>query len=100
MNNKPPVLPVATAAETLLAELEALGLGTRVERSNASNSSVYVYAFQGDGSPEVKVRVSNHRQGKGAWRHRAPDIDLVVPGGRVRHAVEQVKAKLRQQVRA
>ena len=97
MNSKPPIAPIAAAADCIVSGLEALGIGARIEKSNASNSSAYVYAFLGDGSPEVKIRVSNHPVRKSAlWRHRASDIELILPGGRPQHVVEQVKAHFRK----
>lgn len=97
MNGKPPIAPVAAALTAIVTGLEAIALGTRIENSNASNSSAYVYAFLGDGTPEIKIRVSNHPTRKSApWRHRAPDIELLVPSGRPQHVIEQVKARLRK----
>ena len=95
MNKKPPIISVASAAEELIVELELLGYGTRTERSNASNASVYVYAFNGHPS-ELKIRVSNHALSRAArWRHRTPDFELILPNGRINHVVEQIKARLR-----
>lgn len=97
MIKKPPIVSVALAADDLVHSLEGLGYGTRIERSSASNSSLYVYVFIGDEHGEVKVRISNHAIGKGyMFRHRKHDCELLLPNGRVSHVVAEVAALLRK----
>lgn len=94
--NRPPIFPIATAADQLVRELESLGFRTRVEQSKASSGSVYVFAFLGDGQ-QTKIRVSNHERVRtSGWWHPKPDIELLLPRGRIAHVIEQMKAILRQ----
>jgi len=94
-NTKPLTLAVREAVEILTHHLKGEGFLIRTDRSNASNSSAYVYVTTND-AKEVKIRISNHVLRKSfAFRHSAPDFELIVPAGKPKHIVEQIKAHFR-----